>query len=107
MEIRTLSQHIERHIGALLQDIEEQKKVILAKAKQDALVDLHNAKKLSQEMINSTIRQTQKHLSELKEQAEVLHLAPIFSDNQKFILERSIRNLEMCLKEVNRISLKK
>lgn len=65
-EIRVLASHIESHVGKLLEEIENQKNAILAKAKQDALIELRNAKILGKEIIDSAIRQSEKHFNEVR-----------------------------------------
>jgi inorganic pyrophosphatase len=100
-EISSLAENIERHVSVLLRDIERQKKAILAKAKEDALIELHNAKKLSQEIIDRTILHTRRHFDEIKSHVTISQPISNLSDTQKFILDRSIQNLEMHLKEIN------
>ncbi len=100
MEIKILAENIEKHVGVLLEEIEKQKKAILARAKQEALIELHNAKKLSKEIIDRTIRQTQKHLNAIKDKVIISHPA----GTHPFTINRSMQNLEMYLKEINQIS---
>jgi vacuolar-type H+-ATPase subunit E/Vma4 len=103
-EIKALAKHIEGHVGVLLEEIEKQKKAILSKAKQDALIELHNAKKLSKKIIDSTIRQTQTLLNKIKEKIVISHPLLNISDAQKFIIERSVQDLEKYLEEINQIN---
>lgn len=59
MDIKLLAENIEKNIGILLDEIERDRKAIISKARQDAMLELRNAKKLSDEIIQRANRHLQ------------------------------------------------
>lgn len=65
-DIKALGKYIEQQVGILLAEIENMKKTIISNARQDAMIEVHNAKQLSEEIVESAIRQSQKYLTKFK-----------------------------------------
>lgn len=59
MDIKALAEHIEKSVDILLNEIDRGRKAIIANARQDAMIELHNAKKLSREIIDRANRYLQ------------------------------------------------
>lgn len=74
MDIKSLAESIEKRVGMLLDEIEKEKKTIIANARQDAMIELHNAKKLSNEIIDRANRYLQQKLKESHDITKSKHL---------------------------------
>lgn len=66
MDIKSFAENIEISVGVLLDEIENTRKTIIANARQEAMIELHNAKKLSNEIIDRANRYLQLKLKESK-----------------------------------------
>ena len=74
MDIKLLAESIEKSVGILLDEIERDRKTIISNARQDAMIELHNAKKLSNEIIDRANRYLQQKLKEINDINESKHL---------------------------------
>jgi hypothetical protein len=66
MDIILLAKSIEKSVGVLLDEIEKGKKAIISKARQDAMIEMRNAKRLSDEIIKRANRYLEHKLREAK-----------------------------------------
>lgn len=66
MDIKSFAENIEISVSVLLDEIENTRKTIIANARQEAMIELHNAKKLSNEIIDRANRYLQLKLKESK-----------------------------------------
>lgn len=87
MDIKSIAEHIEKSVGILLEEIERERKAIIANARQDAMIELCNAKKLSNEIINRANRYLQHKLKESNDAAKSKHLdrneSPVYDFSNK------------------------
>lgn len=74
MDIKSFAEQIEKNIGMLLDEIERDRKKIIANARQEAMIELHNAKKLSNEIIERANRYLQQKLKESNDITKMEHL---------------------------------
>jgi hypothetical protein len=78
MDIKLLAEHIEKSVGLLLEEIDRDRKAIISNANRDAMIELRNARELSDEIIERANRYFEQKLKE----AEQLE-SPAYDFNNK------------------------